>query len=70
MYFESDNGKDLLYSKCIDLGMNEDSFNVNEYLRPIDKERGLSNSRYVLLQDYYNSTVDGGNRFIKGSSFF
>ncbi len=69
-YFNNDNGKEQLYSQCIDLGMTNNSFNVDEYLRPIDRERGLTNNRFSLLQNYYVPITEDGNRFIKGNNFF
>lgn len=70
MYFKNEDGKQLLYSKSIDMGMNEDSFNVKGYARSIDKERGLTAERYLLLQNYYNPTIIDSDKFIKGYNFF
>lgn len=72
LYFTNKQNKELLYSKALDLGMEENFFNVEGYLRPIDRKRGLTNERYKLLKDYYEPTINesDNDKFIKGHNFF
>ncbi|NLX70822.1 MAG: DEAD/DEAH box helicase family protein [Clostridiales bacterium] len=69
-YFNSDNGKQTLYSDCIKRGMPEDAFNVSKYARPIDKKRNLVDERYLLLSEYYDPTQTESDDYIAGSNFF
>lgn len=66
IYFTNPNGKEFLYSSCVSLGMDQDSFNILKYQRPIDKKNGFIDKRYSLFLNYFNSSdeyIDGFHLF-------
>ena len=69
-YYTSGNGKETLFSNCVDLGMEDGSFNVYEFERRIDKRRGLTNKRFSLFLNYYEPIIKEDNTFIAGYNFF
>lgn len=69
--YGANSDKALIYDSCLSMGMDDKSFRVKEYDRPIDKRRGIISNRFTEMSQYYPvENEEGKDGFISASNFF
>lgn len=69
LYYHNDENNMKYYEEFGKYGLDTNLYNVPEYLRPIDVKNGVTNPRYSLLKDYYDTPIQGYN-FLNRMAFW
>ena len=69
-YSSEENGKKTLYNDCILNGLEQNAFDIKEYLSNRDRENFKINKRYENYLKYYNYVEEENIKKIKGYNLF
>lgn len=69
-YSNEENGKKVLYNDCVLNGLEQNAFDIKEYLSNRDRQNFNINKRYENYLKYYNSIEEENIKRVKGYNLF